>query len=93
MSNLMWKSEGSEDGNREEQKMLKGKKSGVWKREKQVMLRLECGKARAMETEMWRLSKSKRKKEKGGKMFLKEWNQNGVKDWRVQIQIGEEKIV
>jgi len=63
----MWKSEGSEDGNREEQKMLKGKKSGVWKREKQVMLRLECGKARAMETEMWRLSKSKEKERKGRK--------------------------
>ena len=36
--------------------------------------------------EPWRLrceeERAKRKKEKGGKMFLKEWNQNGVKDWR-----------
>ena len=81
---------GSEDGNTEEQKMLKGKKSGVWKREKKVMLRLECGKTSAMVIEMWR---SKSKKRKGRKDVLKEWNQNGVKDWRVQIQIGEEKIV
>ena len=34
------------------------------------MWRLECGKARAVTIEMWR-SKSKRKREKGGKMFLR----------------------
>jgi len=54
------------------------------------MLRLECGKASAMVIEMWR---SKSKKSLGRKDVLKEWNQNGVKDRRVQIQIGEEKIV
>jgi len=43
--------------------LLKGKKSGDWKREEQVMLRLECGKASAMEIEMW----SKSKKRKGRK--------------------------
>ena len=80
----MWKSEGYEDGNREEQKMLKGKKSGDWKREEQVILRLECGKARAMENELWRLRK---RKEKDWKREVQEmWRSKFVKRqelWRL----------
>ena len=81
MSNLMWKSEGSEDGNMEEQKMWKRKKwrlekggiskCGDWNMAKQELWRLKCGEVRA-----------KRKKRKGRKDVFKEWNENGVKDWR-----------
>ncbi len=49
---------------------MEEKKSGDWKREEQAMWRLECGKATAVEIEMWR-SKSKEKKMKRGKMFLR----------------------
>ena len=40
------------------------KESGYWKREEQVILRLECGRERAMETEMWRRKSKERERKK-----------------------------
>ena len=85
----MWKSERSENGEWEEQKMLKGKKSGDWKREEQVMWRLEYGKARAMETELWRLRK---RKEKDWKREVQEmWRSKFVKGQARAVEIEQEQ--